>query len=390
MSAPSVASPSKRPHREPSPTDRRDQVHCSRIVIVDDEPTVVGMLKLHLSRDGFSQVVGLTDSIAALEEINRLTPDVVLLDMMMPGVSGLEILQVMRAEATLKRIPVIVLTASSDSATKMAALQHGASEFLTKPIDPSELMLRIKNTLSVKSFQDHLADYSAILEEQVRVRTAKLEAAYDGIIRCLACAAECRDDATGHHVVRVGRYCAIIAEEIGLPPDFVRVIEVAAQLHDLGKIGIPDSILLKEGPLDATEMAEMQEHCDIGVRILQARSRDGLFVAADDTEIGARIVPESAVLNLAASIAATHHERWDGSGYPHGLKGEQIPIEGRITAVADVFDALSSRRSYKPAMKVEECYTILSQGRGSQFDPAVLDAFFRRGEDVAAVRSELR
>ncbi len=249
-------------------------------------------------------------------------------------------------------------------------------------------MLRVENVLAVKAYQDHLAKHSERLEQQVRLRTAELVRSRQEAIHCLARAGEYRDDDTGHHVTRVGRYSALIAAELGFPEQAVELIEQAAQLHDVGKIGIPDSILHKPGKLDPQEFDLVQEHCGIGRRIINPLSHEESIRLKSHTSVGMQIVgaTNSPVLRLAAVIAASHHEKWDGSGYPKGLAGNAIPIEGRIVAVADVFDALSSVRPYKDAFPLEKCLSILREGKGKHFDPRVLDAFLARIDQIVNIR----
>jgi putative two-component system response regulator len=313
----------------------------------------------------------------------------VLLDIKMPNVSGLEILKTMRCDDQLRLIPAVILTASNDPETKLQALRLGASDFLAKPIDPSELLLRIENVLSAKALQDHLSDYSERLEERVKTRTDELLYSRQEALRCLARAGEYRDDDTGHHVTRVGRTSAIIAEGLGFPASAVDLIEQAAQLHDLGKIGIPDAVLHKPGKLDPEEFTVIQKHCEIGCRIIDPHGHQATIRLDSPRSVDTNSCRSttSPVLKLAAVIAGTHHEKWDGSGYPNGLAGSEIPIEGRIVAVADVFDALSSKRPYKEAFPLEKCLQIMTDGRGQHFDPRVLDVFFECLDDIVEVRT---
>jgi putative two-component system response regulator len=234
-----------------------------------------------------------------------------------------------------------------------------------------------------------LANYAETLESEVRKRTAEVVASRKEVIHCLARAAEYRDDNTGRHVARVGRYVGIIAEALGYSPAEVDDLELAAQLHDLGKIGIPDAILNAPGKLDPEMFAMMQRHAAFGKRILFPLGEPEAQNLRRHSDLGASLlqISSSPILTLAARIAQTHHERWDGSGYPLGLAGEDIPIEGRITAVADVFDALSSPRSYKAAFPREKCFAILREGSGTHFDPKILDAFFSKSD--AIVRTQL-
>jgi putative two-component system response regulator len=372
----------------------RPQCRDAKIMIIDDEVKDVESVTRHLKPEGFHNFFVSTDSSSALSDIRRLRPDLVLLATNMPQVSGLEILDVMQFEKMLQPIPTIVLTASNDPEIRRAALQLGASDFLAKPVDPSELLLRVKNVLAVKAYQDHLAEQSEKLEAKVRVRTQELMRSRQEAIHCLARAGEFRDDATGHHVTRVGRYSRILAEELGYAEPKLDLIEHASQLHDVGKIGIPDAILHKPGKLDPDEFDLMRTHCEIGRKIINPQSDEDSIRLANHkltthNSSGDRVQHSrtSPVLKLAAVIASTHHEKWDGSGYPAGMSGTQIPLEGRIVAVADVFDALSSSRPYKKAFPVDKCLQILDEGRGSHFDPDVLDAFFRRVDDILAIRS---
>lgn len=363
-------------------------VNTAKIAIVDDEEMNIEVAQGYLEQEGYRNFFRTTDATQALKLITKVNPDVVLLDVMMPEISGLEILAAMRADDHMCHIPVIVVTASTGSETKLEALRLGPSDFLAKPVDPSELVLRTRNVLAVKAYQDHLADHSNELERMVRRRTEELVASRQRIIHCLARAAEFRDDDTGHHVIRVGKYAAVIAHEFGFDRQRVGLIEQAAKLHDIGKIGVPDAVLLKEGKLEAGEFELVKRHCGYGNSIINPQSAGAARAYQKHTQIGATLLEVDGypVMELAAVIAQTHHEKWDGSGYPLGLKGEQIPIEGRITAVADVFDALSSKRPYKPAFSREKCFEILEEGRGSHFDPKVLDAFFARSDVIIRIQ----
>jgi len=362
-------------------------VKQAKVMVVDDEPTNIKVVQRLLQLAGYANFVTTTDSTAALELIRKQLPDIVLLDLMMPGVSGLEILSEIRSDDTLSFLPVIILTAATDRETKLQSLELGATDFLGKPLDPSELVARIRNVLTVKSYEDRLLHHSQNLEEAVRQRTADLEKSRQELIHCLARAAEFRDDDTGNHVLRVGKFVRLVAEKLGLPEDEAELLEQASQLHDVGKIGIPDALLLKPGKLTKEEFAAMQEHCHYGQHILNPASDHDDTRMWKHTQLGAKIleVGSSPILELAVSIALSHHEWWDGTGYPLGLAGEEIPLEGRITAVADVFDALSSKRCYKEAYSLEESLQIMRQERGTHFDPTVLDAFLSRQDEVAAI-----
>jgi putative two-component system response regulator len=360
----------------------------SKVMIVDDEAVNIKILRRLLELEGFSHFVTTSDAPTAISLIRQEQPDIVLLDLMMPYVSGLEILAQVRVDESICFIPVVILTAVTDRETRVRAVELGATDFLNKPVDASELLPRVRNVLVVKSYQDQLRHHSDDLEAAVRQRTAELEQSRSDLIHCLARAAEYRDDDTGQHVLRVGRYTRLIAEALGMAPEQVEMLEQAALLHDIGKIGIPDAVLLKPGRLTEEEFMLMQKHPGFGKRILSSHSGDDEVQLRRHAEVGAHIleVGSSRLLDLARTIALTHHERWDGTGYPLGLKGTDIPLVGRITAVADVFDALSSRRAYKKAFPLDECFQIMQDSRGNHFDPDVLDAFLSIRDKVVGVQ----
>lgn len=361
-----------------------------RIMIVDDEPINIKLAQKYLKVAGYRRFVTTSDSTQAMALLRKESPDIVLLDIMMPKVSGFDILEAIRADDVLAHLPVLILTASSDKETRVKALQLGATDFLTKPADHTELIPRLRNALIVKAHYDHLAHYARDLEGAVRTRTAELAASRLELIHCLARAAEYRDNETGKHVIRVGRYAGIIARHLDMDERFIEILEHAAPLHDMGKVGIPDDILLKPGKLGPDEFEFMQKHCGFGKRTFEPMSNDEWRAFRSHTFLGESIVDigNSPVLEMAGKIALTHHEKWDGSGYPLGLGGESIPIEGRITAVADVFDALSTKRPYKPMFPLEKSFEIMEQGRGTHFDPKVLDAFFDSKDEIITVRIE--
>lgn len=356
----------------------------AKIMIVDDEPLNVMTFRQHLKGEGYSNFVTTENAAEALHLVRSEMPDILLLDIHMPEISGLDILRVMGLDPSLQHIPVLILTASTDPKTRRKALDLGAIDFLSKPIDPNELIPRVRNAIILKKHFDMVANEAARLEQQVERRTRQLEVTRQQLILSLARAAEHRDDDTGNHVIRVGRYAAIIAKELGYPRNKLPMFEQAAQLHDVGKIGIPDSILFKPGRLDPDQYDLMKRHCAIGKQIIEPISEREFEVLKTHTRKGEGLlhVRSSPLLMLAARIAQTHHEKWNGSGYPLGLSGEDIPLEGRIVAVADVFDALSSERPYKKAFPRERCFAILEEGRGEHFDPDVLDAFFSCSTEI--------
>jgi putative two-component system response regulator len=362
-----------------------------KIFIVDDEEANVLITKRYLEKAGYDNCIYTTDSTKAIDIAINQKPDLILLDIRMPNINGLEILKLMKQNPVLREMAVVVLTAETDPKIKTCALEFGANDILTKPIDAVELIPRVRSALTVKTHLDQIANQKAELEEQVRSRTKELFQSRQQIILSLARAAEHRDNETGNHVIRVGVYSALIAHQIGWEPDAIEMLQQAAQLHDVGKIGIPDEILFKPGKLDPDEFAIIEKHCMIGKNIIapfEASERDALRAHA---RLGQGIlhIRNSPLMMMAARIAQTHHENWDGKGYPLGLAGEDIPIEGRIVAIADVFDALSSARPYKAAFPREKCFEIMNEMRGAKLDPFLLDAFYACGSKIVEVQMAL-
>lgn len=358
------------------------------IAIVDDQSTNIQVLEEYLKLDGYHRFLSTTDSKQAMTLVTAAKPDVLLLDIHMPDVDGNEILRQLRSMPEFATMPVLILTASEDSETRVRSIELGANDFLSKPIEPRELAARLNNTLTLKQSQDKLARYAGRLEELVDERTKMLEQAQQEAIHCLAKASECRDSETGNHVLRVGMYAGVIARGLGMDESQCAAIELAATLHDVGKIAIPDSILLKAGKLDPDEYELMKRHCGLGRNMCQTLDPQDIFSFRSHVDIGPNIIEAatSPIMKLAAKIAQTHHERWDGNGYPLGLKGTDIPIEGRITAVADVFDALSSKRPYKKAFPIEKSFEILTEESGKHFDPAVVDSFFEHHQTILQIQ----
>lgn len=369
---------------------RSDLAATAKIAIVDDEPINIKVVRKYLQGAGYSNFITTTDSTKAMELLAAEKPDVVVLDVMMPQVDGIQVLQSIRQHEEIGHTPVLILTASTDSQTKLRALNAGATDFLAKPVDPSDLLPRIRNSLIVKAHHDQLERYSEELERQVRLRTIELELSRLQVVYCLARAAEYRDDTTGRHVIRVGRYATLLARELGFTTAEAATLGVAAQLHDVGKIGLPDSILLKPASLTPDEYETVKKHCDIGQHIVQPLSDEewkSLRVCSD-TNFGIATPSCDPLLVMIANIACSHHERWDGTGYPRGLKDEQIPLESRITSVADVFDALTTKRPYKAAFPIAQVMEIITKGRGTQFDPQVVDALGRCLDEALKIHAE--
>jgi putative two-component system response regulator len=329
---------------------------AARILVVDDEPANVLLLERLLDEAGYPNHAATTDPRQVLAIHARFDPDLVLLDLLMPHLDGLAVMAQLRQVVPAGTyLPILVLTADMTTEARQQALAGGASDFLLKPFDPTEVLLRIGNLLQTRRLHLELRRHNRLLEQRVRDRTAQLEQARNEILQRLALAAEYRDDDTHQHTLRVGELSALLAAALGLADQQVRRIRQAAPLHDIGKIGITDLVLLKPAKLTPQEFEHVKTHTLIGARIL-----------ADST------VP---VLQLGREIALTHHERWDGSGYPHGLRGERIPLSGRIVTVADVFDALIHDRPYKHAWPVDRAIAEITTQKGRQFDPDVVDAF---------------
>jgi len=325
------------------------------LLAVDDEPANVKLLERVLALDGYTRVETATDPRAALARFQAQPPDLLLLDLHMPFLDGFEVLDAI-APWVLgpPRVPVLVLTADLSQATKRRALAAGARDFLLKPFDVVEVRLRIANLVETSLLHQALRSHAELLESRVRQRTRDLEQARLEVLHRLGRAAEFRDDQTHRHTERVGEVAARLAQALGWPSAQSEFLGLAAPLHDLGKIGVPDAVLLKPGPLTDEERELMRRHTLIGAGIL-AESR-------------------TPVLETAEAVAQHHHERWDGTGYPHGLAGPAIPAPARVVAVADVYDVLTHARPYKHAWSREEAEAEMRAQRGRQFDPDVVDA----------------
>lgn len=364
------------------PTTVRD----AHILVVDDEEANLRLLDSVFRRRGYGSIVGVTDPRVGLEMFLEDPPDILLLDLHMPGLDGFTFIERVTgpgASLTEEFIPIVMLTGDVDPRVRLRALSIGAKDFLTKPFDPTEVLLRTGNLLEMRFLHAEVSQHNRLLEEQVKQRTQHLwtavrevEEARDGMrrsheetVKRLSIAAEFRDQETSQHIQRMSQYCLLLARRLGFDEDTSQQIRVASQMHDIGKIGIPDEILLKSGAFTPRERSVMEEHAAIGHQILSGS--------------------DSKLLQLAASIALHHHERVDGHGYPNHLPGTAIPIEGRIAAVADVFDALTTDRVYRKAFPVATAISMLRKGRGSQFDSEVLDVFLGLLPDVLAERERL-
>ncbi len=342
----------------------------ARIFVVDDEPANLKLLDKMLSSQDYPPPVLIQDPREVLDRYREGRPDLILLDINMPHLDGYQVMEQLKALGDPLLPPIVILTAQHGRDILLRALAAGARDFIGKPFDRAELLMRVRNLLEAQLAHRLVHDQRAVLEEMVRVRTEDLYRTRLQVVRRLGRAAEYRDNETGLHIVRMSQYSALLAQKLGWSPEACELMLHASPMHDVGKIGIPDAILLKPGRFEPHEWEIMKTHATIGGDILE----DG----------------DSDLLMLARTIALSHHEKWDGSGYPHGLVGEAIPQAGRIVAVADVFDALTSSRPYKQAWPVEEAVAHIKDGAGSHFDPAVAAVFLASLPEILAIRDRNR
>lgn len=339
-----------------------------KVVIIDDTQLNVTLLQHLVRKLPECEPVCFTDPVAGLDWCLANEPDLLIVDYMMPQLSGTELTAKFRAR--YPDIPVLMVTANHETELRHQALQTGVTDFLNKPLDNTEFLARANNMLALRRSHKNLADRAAWLADEVRKATAQIVAREQETIFCLARAAEYRDPETGAHILRMAHYSRHIARKMGLSEVEQELLLEAAPMHDIGKVGTPDLILLKPGKLTDAEFTIMQQHAVIGYEVLNASS--------------------SPLLKVAAEIALTHHEKFDGSGYPNGKKGDAIPLFGRIVAVADVFDALTTERPYKKAWEIEHAVRFLEEGSGSHFDPMCVTAFIDRITDVLEIRSRFQ
>lgn len=353
------------------------------IMVVDDVPQNLNLMTELLVED--YQVIVANSGQRALSLVGSgLRPDLILLDVMMPGMDGYAVLRKLRENPEVEHIPVIFVTAKSSADDESYGLKIGAADYISKPINPQLLSVRIESQLALKRSRDQLIDNAKWLEQEVEARTKELRAIQDVTVLAMSSMAETRDNETGNHILRTQNYVKLLAESLTshphfsdtLTPAYIESLFKSAPLHDIGKVGIPDNILLKPGRLTEAEFEVMKTHTTLGYEaIVRAEKMLGI---------------ELPFLACAKEIALSHQEKWDGSGYPQALSGEAIPLSARLMAVADVYDALISKRVYKEAFSHELALQIMHEGRGTHFDPEVFDAFILVQDDFAEIAERFR
>ena len=341
-------------------------IKAATILVVDDQPVNVKLLEKVLQAEGYPNIISTTDSREAVALFQQHRCDIVLLDLNMPHIDGFGVMEQLRAIAE-DYPPVLVLTALKDRDSRVRALENGARDFVSKPFDRVELLSRIRNMLEVRMLNKAMKQQNQQLEEKVHERTRELDETRLEIIRRLGRAAEYRDNETGLHIIRMSQYSEILGLADGMTGAEADMLLNASPMHDIGKIGIPDQILLKPGKLTPDEWEIMKTHASIGAEILSGH--------------------QSGLMQMAREIALAHHEKWDGSGYPNGLAGDAIPMVGRIVALADVFDALTTTRPYKKAWNVDDAVDYIKQNREIHFEPRLVDLFLKHLPEILAVRA---
>lgn len=346
-----------------------EALRYASVVVIDDAAPNLRLLESSLRAFGLRQIEAFTDSAAGLAWLKQHRWDLLLLDLDMPAPNGFDILKELE-DRDRSQSAIIIVTALSDAQSRRKGLELGANDYISKPLDLPELVLRVRNNLQLCQASQALQRERDMLEVRVSKRTAQLRASYETMIRSLSRAAEYRDYETGSHILRVGESAVLIARALGLDPDWIELLALAAPMHDIGKIGVPDAVLLKPGRLSEEERLLMQQHSLIGYEILNDSA---------GTEL----------TRLAAEIALNHHERWDGNGYPGGLAGEAIPLAARIVGLCDVYDALRSSRPYKVGWDAEETQAYIREQAGRQFDPHLVEVMAGLFEQIEAVRARL-
>lgn len=353
---------------QPDVADDLDvRIHAARILVVDDNPDQLDLMDVMLRKHGYANVEFTADPTRVAPAYADKPYDLILLDMEMPVMNGVDVMRQLKGHLKGAFMPVIVLTAHEGADVRLQALKEGARDYISKPFVDTEFAHRIRNHLEVRMLYNERERQNEILEQKVLERTEELKESQTEILRRLAKAGEFRDNDTGNHVTRVSHSCRALARAAGLNAHLTEMIYMASPLHDIGKIGVPDNILLKKGRLNDEEQVIMRQHVEFGVEML-----------------GDHPAP---VLQVACSIAQHHHEKWDGTGYPNSLSGEAIPVEARIVAICDVFDALTSVRPYKVAWTVENAIAFLKENAGSHFDPNLVGLFVKILPEIEDIRA---
>lgn len=338
------------------------------ILVVDDEAANVKLLEKILATVGYNNVVSTQDPVQALPLYQEHNSDLILLDIDMPKLDGYGVMEQLNTLTNKCPPPILILTAQHMQSYRQRALDSGARDYVTKPFDADELLSRVRNLLEVQMAHKFMRHQNEILENKVRERTQDIHDTRLQVVRCLGIASEYRDEETGLHIIRMSKMAEVVAKAAGMDDEQCDLLLNAAPMHDVGKIGIPDKILLKPGKFEPDEWEIMQTHTQIGVDIL----------SGDDSDL----------MTMARDIAISHHEKWNGKGYPNGLKGEAIPLAGRITAIADVFDALTSVRPYKKAWPVEKAVNLIKEESGQHFDPKLVEAFLEKLPEIIEIKEK--
>ena len=350
-------------------------VLSANILVVDDEPANVKLMERILASKGYSNVMSTLDPRQVKDIFLAQASDLIILDLNMPYMDGYQVMEQLQGLEDVSLPPILVVTAQNTSDYRQRALDNGGSDYVTKPFDAKEVLSRVRNLLDVQLAHTFMRRQNELLDKKVQERTAALQLAHHQlqetqlqVVRRLGRAAEYRDNETGLHIIRMSKIAELLGRAAGMSGEQTELLLNAAPMHDIGKIGIPDNILLKPGKFEPDEWEIMKTHAQIGADIL----------SGDDSEL----------LVMARKIALTHHEKWDGSGYPNGLQGEDIPLVGRVTALADVFDALTSERPYKKAWPVEKAVNLIKEEKGKHFDPVLVEHFMNLLSEITEIRDK--
>jgi len=347
---------------------KKNSLSLSQILIVDDEPLSTKLISDTLNKEGYQNIHQTNNPLEVIDLCKSIHPDLIILDLNMPEMNGFAVMDALNNFKSNAYIPILVLTSEKGQKEKIRALKAGAQDFINKPFDRLEILNRIHNILEIKSLHKQVQESNILLEQKVKERTKDLYSTQLDVINRLARAMEYRDNETGMHIIRMSHYSHLIAKKIGLSEDQCEIILTASPLHDIGKIGIPDNILLKPGKLTPEEWTIMKTHTTIGADLLTGSS--------------------SPFMQAAENITASHHEKWDGSGYPKGLKEEEIPLMARICGLCDAFDALTSVRLYKKAWSLEDTVAEIKKQKGRHFDPTLVDLFLDHFDEIIDLKNK--